>query len=146
MQTVNRVGEAERTIDGMSSSIQNMCTVTLCLMEAVCMQVRAEEQEDEDKKQISLLGEDGGKGERNGEGRNDIQRGPPVNTIGQIIEKAQTIRNSSEEGVGKKSPIRKRMDEVKAAQDKVAADTMGFPQPIGGNEAAMPQHFVDLGA
>ena len=55
---MNRVDEAERVIDGMSNSIQNMCTVTLCLIEAACMQIRVEEQEDEDKKQISLMAED----------------------------------------------------------------------------------------
>lgn len=48
-----------------------------------------------------------------------------------MIEKAQTVRQSYEEQPGKRSPIRKRMDEIKAVQDKIASETMGFPQPVG---------------
>lgn len=67
----------------MSSSIQNMCTVILCLMEATCMQIRAEEQEDLDKQQVSLLAPgDSSKVETTEEGETKFLKNPPVNTIG----------------------------------------------------------------
>ena len=37
-------------------NLQNVCKVVLCLLEVNCMQIRTEEQEDQDKKGIALMG------------------------------------------------------------------------------------------
>ena len=34
-----------------------MSTIILCLMECQCMQIRAEEQDDDDKQEIALMGQ-----------------------------------------------------------------------------------------
>ena len=45
-----------QNVKDVNESIESICTITLCLMESQCMQIRAEEQDDEDKKKISLMG------------------------------------------------------------------------------------------
>lgn len=59
-------------------------------MECICMQIRAEEQEDEDKKDIALMGS-------TNENIQPIKKDENVKknakTINQIIEKAQGIRD-----------------------------------------------------
>jgi molecular chaperone GrpE (heat shock protein) len=42
-----------------NESIESICTITLCLVESQCMQIRAEEQDDSDKMSISLMGSKG---------------------------------------------------------------------------------------
>lgn len=36
--------------------MHNVCTIVLCLIESACMQIRAEEQDDDDKMDIALMG------------------------------------------------------------------------------------------
>ena len=53
---LNRVVISEKSITELFDSMHNICTVLLCLVEEACMQIRAEEQEDEDKESIALMG------------------------------------------------------------------------------------------
>ena len=39
----------EAKINGQYESIQSLSTIVLCLIEAQCMQIRADEQDDDDK-------------------------------------------------------------------------------------------------
>jgi len=53
---VNRIVAAEKGIESIFESMQSICTIILSLVESSCMQIRAEEQDDEDKLDISLMG------------------------------------------------------------------------------------------
>ena len=53
---INGLDKLSKQVNDVNESIESICTVTLCLMESQCMQVRAEEQEDLDKLNISLMG------------------------------------------------------------------------------------------
>lgn len=39
-----------------NESLESVCTITLCLLESQCMQIRTEEQDEADKRTISLMG------------------------------------------------------------------------------------------
>jgi len=56
MKLVNRIDRAEKKLQDVLDSVQSICTITLCLVECACMQVRVEEQDDEDRNGIALLG------------------------------------------------------------------------------------------
>ena len=43
----------------MLDSVHSICTISLCLLECACMQVRIEEQDDQDRESISLMGRTG---------------------------------------------------------------------------------------
>ena len=45
-----------RQVLGINKSIESLCTISLCLIESQCMQIRSEEQDDQDKAKISLMG------------------------------------------------------------------------------------------
>ena len=62
MQTANekigkRIQANDKQVEDMLQSIYSLATISLCLIECSCMQIRAEEQDDEDKKGISLMGQ-----------------------------------------------------------------------------------------
>lgn len=57
---INGIDTLSSQVAAVNESIESICTVTLCLIESQCMQIRAEEQEDSDKADISLMG---GKGQ-----------------------------------------------------------------------------------
>ena len=46
---LNRVNQTEKSIENILESMHSVCTIVLCLLETSCMQIRAEEQDDEDK-------------------------------------------------------------------------------------------------
>ena len=56
IKLLNRLDKTEATLSNFNTDLENICTILLCIMEATCMQIRAEEQEDNDKKGISLMG------------------------------------------------------------------------------------------
>jgi len=53
---LSRVNVVEKSAATVHQSFQNICQVTVRLLEAACMQVRSEEQEYNDRQAISLLG------------------------------------------------------------------------------------------
>ena len=53
---LKRIDQAEKKIQDMLDSVHSICTISLCLLECACMQVRVEEQDDEDRDGISLMG------------------------------------------------------------------------------------------
>ena len=53
---LNRVIGSEKSITSLFDSMHSVCTVLLCLVEQACMQIRTEEQDDEDKESIALMG------------------------------------------------------------------------------------------
>ena len=46
---MDRMDILTKKVNEVMESIESMCTISLCLMESQCMQIRSEEQEDEDK-------------------------------------------------------------------------------------------------
>ena len=62
IKLVNRIDRAEKRLQDVQDSVHSICTISLCLMECACMQVRVEEQDDEDRDGISLLGRQAGDG------------------------------------------------------------------------------------
>ena len=51
------IGKAQKVSSDSVTSIENIAQIITCLLEANCMQIRAEEQDDEDKKGIALMGQ-----------------------------------------------------------------------------------------
>ena len=51
-----RINQNDIKVDEMLQSIYSLATISLCLIECTCMQIRAEEQANEDKEKISLMG------------------------------------------------------------------------------------------
>jgi predicted nuclease with TOPRIM domain len=50
------VEHLSKQVQEVNESIESICTITLCLVESQCMQIRAEEQDDLDKQNIALMG------------------------------------------------------------------------------------------
>lgn len=50
------VEHLSKQVQEVNESIESICTITLCLVESQCMQIRAEEQDDIDKQNIALMG------------------------------------------------------------------------------------------
>lgn len=53
---VEGIDDLAKKVKDVNESIESICTVTLCLIENQCMQIRADEQDDIDKKNIALMG------------------------------------------------------------------------------------------
>lgn len=53
---INNMDKLSRQVNEVNESIETICTITLCLVESQCMQIRSEEQDDEDKLKIALYG------------------------------------------------------------------------------------------
>lgn len=56
------VEHLSKQVAEVNESIESVCTICLCLIESQCMQIRSEEQDDSDKKQIALTGMKGSGG------------------------------------------------------------------------------------
>ena len=54
---VGKIEMLSNKVGDFQEGIESLCTVTLCLMESQCMQIRAEEQDEEDKAKIALMGQ-----------------------------------------------------------------------------------------
>ena len=54
---VTKIEMLSGKVGDFQEGIESLCTVTLCLMESQCMQIRAEEQDEEDKAKIALMGQ-----------------------------------------------------------------------------------------
>ena len=50
------VDQLSKQVQEVSESMDSVATISLCLMESQCMQIRAEEQDNEDKQNIYLAG------------------------------------------------------------------------------------------
>jgi len=46
---IERIDVLTKRVNEVTESMESVCTISLCLMESQCMQIRAEEQDDEDK-------------------------------------------------------------------------------------------------
>lgn len=53
---LNRIDVLQRKVEEFNESIESICAIQLCLVEGVSMQIRAEEQDEDDKKGIYLNG------------------------------------------------------------------------------------------
>ena len=53
---IDRIEVLTKKVDDVNESIESVCTISLCLIESQCMQIRAEEQDEEDKANIALMG------------------------------------------------------------------------------------------
>ena len=53
---MNKADQNKKNIDALFESMHSVCTISLCLIEQNCMSIRAEDEEDEDKKSIALMG------------------------------------------------------------------------------------------
>jgi hypothetical protein len=54
---IERIDVLTKRVNEVTESMESVCTISLCLMESQCMQIRAEEQDDEDKQKIALMGQ-----------------------------------------------------------------------------------------
>ena len=54
---IDRIEVLTKKVDDVNESIESICTITLCLLESQCMQLRSEEQDDQDKVNIALMGQ-----------------------------------------------------------------------------------------
>ena len=54
---IDRIDVLTKKVNDVNESIESICTISLCLLESQCMQIRAEEQDDEDKVKIALMGQ-----------------------------------------------------------------------------------------
>lgn len=52
----SRIDNFEKIIEDFKEGMESLCTIILCLTESQSMQIRSEEQDDIDKKNICLLG------------------------------------------------------------------------------------------
>jgi hypothetical protein len=49
MKLINGIDVLSGQVNEVNESIESICTISLCLLESQCMQVRADEQDEEDK-------------------------------------------------------------------------------------------------
>jgi hypothetical protein len=54
---MERLDILTKKVNEVMESVESICTITLCLTESQCMQIRSEEQEEEDKQRIALMGQ-----------------------------------------------------------------------------------------
>lgn len=57
---IDKIEVLTKKVDDVNESIESICTISLCLLESQCMQLRSEEQDDQDKVNIALMGQKDG--------------------------------------------------------------------------------------
>ena len=57
MKQLNRIDQLQKKVEEFQRSIESLCSISLCLVEAQSMQIRAEEQDEADKLSIALNGQ-----------------------------------------------------------------------------------------
>lgn len=56
LKLIERIDTLSKKVNETMQSIDSICTITLCLIESQCMQIRAEEVDEMDKAKIALMG------------------------------------------------------------------------------------------
>ena len=116
-----------KKVNEVMESIESMCTISLCLMESQCMQIRAEEQEDEDKQKIALMGQKDSKATKSTTQQPDHEP--------QLGDMFRTNENSFMSATDRGSPRVTRPDKSPREDIETYKSMVGpkydFPQPSG---------------